>query len=166
MPHAPATGAGRTRRSGRHDACGAASGLVSWVHGRFSFRLFPLAPGSMPTRRFNRPTAALTAQARLQRGRLLLALVVQLEVVAPALGAQLAGVQRHLYGAARLAAMAAIGEAALLGEPLDIGKQVEVFLAGEFQLAHAGGVDQATAAGQLQQRAMGGGVAAATVVAA
>jgi mannitol 2-dehydrogenase len=50
--------------------------------------------------------------AGLQRGRLFLALVVQLEIVAPALGRQLTGVQRHLNRAARLAAMAAIGETA------------------------------------------------------
>src|SRR3546814_20777449 len=62
--------------------------------------------------------------------------------------------------------MATSGETALLGQRLDVGEQVEVFLAGQFQLAHAGRVDQTAAAGQLQQRAMGGGVAAATVVAA
>src|SRR6185437_4975468 len=121
---------------------------------------------AMPARWLDRPPAALATQARFQCGGLLLALVVQLEIAAPASGAQLASVQRHLHRAARLAAVAAIGETTLLGKRSDVGEKVEVFLAGELQLAHARGIDQAAAAGQLQQGAMGGGVATAAIVAA
>ena len=120
----------------------------------------------MPVRAGDRAAAALPAQARLQRGGLLLALVVQLQIIAPALRGEAALVQRHLDRAARLAAVAAVGEAALFGQRADVGEQVEIFLAGEFQFAHAGRVDQAAAAGQLQQGAIGGGVATAAVVAA
>src|SRR6185437_12910912 len=134
--------------------------------GRTASASLPLPPAARRVRPLDRPAAALAAQLRLQRAGLLLALVAQLEVVAPALRRQFAAVERGLHCAARFAAVAAVGEAAGRGQFLDVGEQVEVLLTGELQLAHAGGVDQAAAGGQLQQRAVRGGVAAAAVVVA
>src|SRR6185312_2333762 len=97
---------------------------------RIASASLPFPPTARRVRPLDRPAASLAAQLRLQRTGLLLALVAQLEVVAPALGRQFATVERGLHRAARFAAVAAVGEAAGLGQLLDVGEQVEVLLAG------------------------------------
>src|SRR6185503_14552751 len=56
-------------------------------------------------------------------------------------------------GAARLAGMAAIAEAAALADRLDVGERAGDSLAGlpQLQLAHARGVDQDAAAGEQHE---------------
>src|ERR1700734_2678430 len=108
-------------------------------------RSFLVARTTRTVRLRRRPSAALATQARFQHGRLLFALVTQFQIIAPALGREFAFVQSFLHGTPWLAAMAAIGEAAVFGQRFDVGEQIQVFLAGELELPHAGGIDQATA---------------------
>src|SRR5690625_3146970 len=68
---------------------------------------------------------ALALAARLQLCGLLLALVAQLEVIAPALGVDVAAGQCGLHGATGLRLVAAVGKAATQGQRLDVGEQVQ-----------------------------------------
>src|SRR3546814_13632478 len=72
---------------------------------------------------------------------------------------------RGAHRAAGLAVVAAVTEFALFGQRLDVGETAlgQVLLAGGLEFAHAGGVAQAGARRQRDQRAVGGGVAAARV---
>ena len=105
----------------------------------------------------------MAAQLRFERGFLFVAFGAQLAIGVPACRRQLARIQRGAHGTARLVAVRAVAEAALRGQCLDVGVLGEILAAGELQLAHARRVDQAGAAGQRQQRAVRGGVAAAAV---
>src|SRR6185312_12778166 len=92
--------------------------------GRIASASLPLPPAARRVPPLDRPAATLAAQLRLQRAGLLLALVAQLEIIAPALRRQFAAVERGLHRAARFAAVAAVGEAAGRGQFLDVGEQV------------------------------------------
>src|SRR5690606_26788830 len=93
--------------------------------------------------------------------------VAQLQVIGVTLGVERAGLDRGAYRAAGFLLVAAVAEAAVAGQCLDVLEGVlDGFLAGRLEFAHAGRVDQAGARGQRDQRAVGGGVAAAVVAGA
>src|SRR6185437_14004076 len=107
--------------------------------------LLAFLPAAVPLRA-DRLVAA--AQAILEAGGLFGALVAQLEVMPPAFVVEFSRFQRLAHGTARLVAVAAIGEPALLGQRVDVVEQLELFVAGQLQFAHAGRVDQAGATWQ------------------
>src|SRR5690606_24407074 len=73
-------------------------------------------------------------------------LVAKLEEVRVAVRIQRAGLDRRAHRAAGFAIVAAIAEAALLGQRLDVGEVLlDILLARQLQLAHARRVDQAGA---------------------
>src|SRR4249919_513946 len=95
-----------------------------------------------------------------------IAFVAQLAIRQVARFFQRAVLDRRADRAAGFVAVAAVAEAAIGGERLDILETTigEILLAAELELAHARRVDQATALRQRDQHAIGGGVAAALVV--
>src|SRR5579883_199141 len=128
----------------------------------------PLRQAACPVRRSarvprrTRRSFALAVAVKLPqsfRQRLGFALALQTRI-------ERVGFDRGAHCAAGFVAVIAIGEAAARGQCVDVGEHVQLFLAGEFQFAHAGRVDQAGAAGQQQQRAMRGGVTAAVIAGA
>ena len=81
-------------------------------------------------------------------------------------GFERAGFDRRPHGAAGLALVPAVAEAAFGGQRDDVGEHlVDAGLhIGELQFAHARRVDQPAAGRQPMQRAAGGGVAALVVI--
>ena len=90
-----------------------------------------------------------------------LGFLAQLLVVAQVRCAEFAPLDGGLHGAARLAAMGAVGVAALGSQGVDVGKGVGDAFASrhQAQLAHARHVDQQAAVRQHDELAAGGGVA-------
>src|SRR6185295_3830981 len=93
------------------------------------------------------PRFTLPAHLRLERIRRSRKLVAQLQIILPALRIEPPVGQRRAHGAAGLALMSAVAEAAFLRERVDVRELalVEVFLARKLDLAHARRIDQTTA---------------------
>src|SRR5690606_33229638 len=79
--------------------------------------------------------------------------IAKFQVIVPARVVEATVFEGGAHAAARLAQMAAIAEAAVLDEHLDIAELVAIegLLAGQLDLAHAWRVDQAAATRQLDQ---------------
>src|SRR5690606_8715225 len=103
--------------------------------------------------RFARPGIGLLRHARGQPVGGAGDLVTQLEVVGQAGRIERTGLDRGAHRAARFALVAAVAEAALLRQRLELAKAAlgERLFAGGLEFAHARGVDQAGARGQRDQ---------------
>src|SRR4051812_6327737 len=107
----------------------------------------------------------------LETGQLVLAdvdlpqLALELAVALQALRRQLAAPGRGLDRAAGLPLVPAVGEAAALGQLLDLGEgRLDPLVPlPELDLPHSGGIDEQPAGGGAEELAVGGGVPAAVV---